>query len=124
MSMALGKAPAGMSKEESRYFYEQQQIENMQDIMLEMGKPIDVFDKIMRDLAYAIHAEIVETERVDTGRLRSSYVVQKITPRNYIIGTNVEYAPYVEVRFATVKRAIGKVPKFVKRLLKKYEDKH
>ncbi len=120
--MALGSiAPRGGSKADKRAFYIQQQIDKMQEVQFEIGKPLDIFDKLMRDLAYAIHGKIVETERVDTGRLRSSYVIRRMGYANFIVGTNVEYAPYVEVRYNTVKRAVDMVPSFVKRLLKKYE---
>ena len=95
----------------------------MQDIQLKMEKPVDVFEKIIRDLAYAIHADIVEHEHVDTGRLRSSYVVQKVGYAQYVVGTNVEYAPYVEVRYGTVANAVHKAPGFMKRLIKKYFGK-
>ena len=38
----------------------------------------------------------VENCPVDTGRLRQSITVKKLEPAVYSVGTNVEYAPYVE----------------------------
>jgi len=78
--------------------------------------------KMMKLLAYKIHKEIVMTERVDTGRLRSSTTVNKVSDFHWIVGTNVEYAPYVEARFGTYLRASAKIPQFLKEIKLKLES--
>ena len=72
----------------------------------------DDLDKFLMLLAYKLHGEIVKTERVDTGRLRASYVVEKEGYCSYLVGTTVEYGPNVEARFATNKNATSKLPQF------------
>lgn len=46
---------------------------------------------------------IVEGVPVDTGRLKQSIGVQKVQDGEYRVGTNVDYAPYVE--FGTRRQA-------------------
>ena len=62
----------------------------------------EVVDKINKDIIkrLTISAELVETSAkqktpVDTGRLRAS-INYKVEKDVAIIGTNVEYAPYIE----------------------------
>lgn len=49
----------------------------------------------LKDVAWMVHADVVRHCPVDTGRLRASIVVDKVESA-YIIGTNVEYAKFVE----------------------------
>jgi phage gpG-like protein len=51
--------------------------------------------KRVAKLVFATHAHIVENTPVDTGRLRSSIIVEE-KGEGFIIGTNVEYAEFVE----------------------------
>lgn len=44
----------------------------------------------------ALRNEMVQAVPVDTGRLRQSINVQKIGEGHYRVGTNVNYAPFVE----------------------------
>lgn len=46
--------------------------------------------------AQAIRTAAVLAAPVDTGRLRQSIGVQKIGQGHYRVGTNVQYAPFVE----------------------------
>lgn len=46
--------------------------------------------------AQEVRTEAVQNCPVDTGRLRQSIGVQQVNPDHYRVGTNVEYAPYVE----------------------------
>ena len=46
--------------------------------------------------AQLLRTKAVNNCPVDTGRLRQSIGVRKIAPGHYRVGTNVNYAPYVE----------------------------
>ena len=60
-------------------------------------------EAIVREIALAIEYEAKRLCPVDTGRLRASITTEKIDTATYGVGTNVEYAPYVE--FGTRKMA-------------------
>ncbi|MFC4426206.1 HK97-gp10 family putative phage morphogenesis protein [Deinococcus navajonensis] len=47
-------------------------------------------------MAQEIRTEAVLAAPVDTGRLRQSIGVQKVSDGHYRVGTNVVYAPFVE----------------------------
>jgi hypothetical protein len=66
----------------------------MTSINDEINKEID---KIIEKIIFETHAHIVEHTPVDTGRLRSSISIEKDTDGNWFIGTNVDYAEYVEL---------------------------
>ena len=53
-------------------------------------------DAITRAAALAVEAEAKRLCPVRTGRLRASITTEKIDTAAYAVGTNVEYAPYVE----------------------------
>jgi len=57
-------------------------------------------NKRISDFAFATHGIIVSNTPVDTGRLRSSIVVQQDDEDNWVIGTNVEYAEQQEIGMA------------------------
>lgn len=65
-----------------------------------MVKDKKEFDEVLkqkiRNLIFDTHREVILNTPVDTGRLRSSIVVEEI-PEGFIIGTNVEYAEAVEL---------------------------
>ncbi|MBC7128399.1 MAG: HK97 gp10 family phage protein [Thermoplasmatales archaeon] len=58
-------------------------------------------DALLKEVAFFIEKEAKRICPVDTGRLRSSITTEKIDKLAYAVGTNVEYAPYVE--FGTYK---------------------
>jgi hypothetical protein len=91
----------------------------MPRIMPEIARAMDDLDKFIMLLAYKLHGEIVKTERVDTGLLRASYVVNREGYCEYVVGTDVEYGPNVEARFGTVKNADSKLPQMAQELLAK-----
>jgi HK97 gp10 family phage protein len=53
-------------------------------------------DQHVNRKAQQLRAYVVVLTPVDTGRLRQSINVQKLGDAHYSVGTNVEYAPYVE----------------------------
>lgn len=66
-----------------------------------LGQNIDtVADNSLHKSAYDIKGEVEERIKivgaVKTGRLRDSITVKKISKCRYVVGTAVEYAPYVE----------------------------
>jgi HK97 gp10 family phage protein len=66
-----------------------------------LGKDLDtVVDNSLHKSAYHVKRQtennIEAVGAVDTGRLRNSIVVEKVDKCRYAVGTNVEYAPYVE----------------------------
>ena len=60
----------------------------------EINKEID---KVISDIIFSTHAEIVRNTPVDTGNLRKSIIIEKDTDGNFFIGTNVSYAESVEL---------------------------
>lgn len=56
----------------------------------------DKVDNIARTAALMVESEAKKLCPVDTGRLRASITTEKIGKAAYAVGTNVEYAPYVE----------------------------
>ena len=66
-----------------------------------LGRDIDtVVDSSLQKSAYGIQKSAVNNidaaGTVRTGRLRKSITVEKLGKCRYAVGTNVEYAPYVE----------------------------
>lgn len=66
-----------------------------------LGRDIDtVVDNSLHKSAYGIQKSAVNNidvaGAVRTGRLRKSITVEKLGKCRYAVGTNVEYAPYVE----------------------------
>lgn len=55
----------------------------------------DIREKI-KNIVFDTHRHIILNTPVDTGRLRSSIVVEE-RGDGWVIGTNVEYAPFVEL---------------------------
>lgn len=53
--------------------------------------------KRIAKLVFATHSEVLKNTPVDTGRLRNSIVVEKDDQGNWIIGTNLPYAEFVEL---------------------------
>lgn len=53
-------------------------------------------DKALEVSSWAIVSRAKRLCPVDTGRLRSSITAVRVTPGFWKVGTNVEYAPYIE----------------------------
>lgn len=74
------------------------------------------FNEKLAKLVFATHGEIVRNTPVDTGRLRSSIVVEEPNDDNleWIIGTNVPYAEQVELGMqpTVIRPKNGKALKF------------
>ncbi|RLA75223.1 MAG: hypothetical protein DRG78_20715 [Epsilonproteobacteria bacterium] len=51
----------------------------------------------IRDIAFDLHREIILNTPIDTGRLRNSINIIKKNDYEWEIGTNLEYALYVEL---------------------------
>jgi HK97 gp10 family phage protein len=66
------------------------------DSMLSGLKPGDDLDRRVEMAARLVEADAKRLCPVDTGRLRASIHVEKPKELMRAIGTNVEYAPYVE----------------------------
>jgi len=58
-------------------------------------------EALLKEVAFFIEKEAKRICPVDTGRLRASITTEKVDRLAYAVGTNVEYAPYVE--FGTYK---------------------
>ena len=56
----------------------------------------DRLDEAVERIAYSVEAEAKRICPVDTGRLRASIHSMRIKKGAYYVGTNVEYAPFVE----------------------------
>ena len=60
----------------------------------------DDLDKQVARFVSAVHGHIVSETPVDTGRLRSSIVMEQDDDDNWIIGTSVPYAEQIEIGMA------------------------
>jgi len=74
-----------------------------------MEKYPDILDISMDDLAAAIHLDAARYCPVDEGTLRNSINVRS-GDRKWIIGTAMEYAPYVEYGGDAYPERLGKGP--------------
>lgn len=65
----------------------------------------DAVAQVVETSAFVIEGEAKVLAPVDTGNLRASYQTEKTRPdgTQFLVGTNVEYAPFVE--FGTSKMA-------------------
>lgn len=56
----------------------------------------DAIERALLKTALAIESDAKRLAPVDTGNLRKSIEARQVSPSKYVIGTPLEYAPYVE----------------------------
>ena len=74
--------------------------ELMADIRKRGLPAVKALDRGMEDTADAIHLQAINTVPVDTARLKLSINVQR-QPLRYSVGTNMDYAAYIEFGIPT-----------------------
>lgn len=81
------------------------QVINLDKLIKRLDKMTQAdYDQAMRKACLLVENDAKKKCPVDTGRLRQS-ITNRIEGNTGIVGTNVEYAPYVE--YGTGKKAVG-----------------
>ena len=97
-------------------------IERLLGRFQQMGLNSEPFlDRAVEKGAYRLQAEIKPLVPVDEGTLRNSISVEKTGHLQYSVGTNLEYAPYVE--YGTGKLGDPSVPHTEKPYWRYFSDK-